>query len=222
MKQYHLTTPQQNIWNLQKYYEDTAIAGLCGAVFFQEKRKSDLLRQAVRQFIQSQSGLRLRFCAGEEPMQYVSEEPADVVPVMEFPSREDFDRYAETFAREPLGLTERCMYRFVVFHLEKENRSGILVALSHLISDAWTFGLMANQLDVAYRRLAGDPECVPVEGDYRDFIQSEDAYVEFAGAFPAGEGSRAGGCGADYRKAELACDRVDAWGAEGRRGVYAY
>lgn len=33
MEYFHLTTPQQNIWNLQKYYEDTAIANLCGAIF---------------------------------------------------------------------------------------------------------------------------------------------------------------------------------------------
>lgn len=40
MKYYDLTTPQQNIWNLQTYYSDTAIANLCGATFYNEKRNS--------------------------------------------------------------------------------------------------------------------------------------------------------------------------------------
>lgn len=61
MEYFHLTTPQQNIWNLQKYYEDTAISNLCGAVFYNEERDSALLQQAVSCFIQSQSALRLRF-----------------------------------------------------------------------------------------------------------------------------------------------------------------
>lgn len=69
------------------------------------------------------------------------------------------------------------MYRFVVFHLEKEDRSGILVALSHLISDAWTFGLMANQIDAAYRQLAGEEGVTLLEGDYTDFIRSEEEYL---------------------------------------------
>lgn len=47
MEYFHLTTPQQNIWNLQKYYRGTAIANLCGAVFFQERRDSKLLPESV-------------------------------------------------------------------------------------------------------------------------------------------------------------------------------
>lgn len=194
MDYFHLTTPQQNIWNLQKYYSGTAIANLCGAVFFQEKREDVLLCRAVSRFIHSQNGIRLRFSEeGEAPRQYVSEETDEDIPVRTFRSMGEFDTYAEDCAKTPIGLTEGKMYRFVVFHLEQEGRSGILAVLSHLISDAWTFGLMANQMDAEYRRLAGEKilcagntcqasseaECgssVPVEGDYRDFIRSEDAY----------------------------------------------
>ena len=74
MEYVQLTTPQQNIWNLQKYYGDLAIANLCGAIFFREKRDEILLQEAIRCFLQSQSGLRMRFCNGEEPRQYISEE----------------------------------------------------------------------------------------------------------------------------------------------------
>ncbi|MCM1181707.1 MAG: condensation domain-containing protein, partial [Clostridium sp.] len=178
MEYYHLTTPQQNIWNLQKYYADTAIANLCGAIFFPERRDSAKLQQAVCQFIQSQSGIRLRFCEKGEPLQYVSDEVDEVIPVLIFQSREEMNQYAKTFAREPVGLLDRQMYRFVVFHLEKENRSGILVTLSHLVADAWTFGLMANQVELAYHRLNGETESALSEGDYIDFIHSEEQYLE--------------------------------------------
>lgn len=91
-------------------------------------------------------------------MQYISEEVDEDIPIMTFDSRQEFDQYAEIFAREPVGLLERQMYRFVVFHLDRESRSGVLVVLSHLISDAWTFGLMANQIDAAYRGLTGETD----------------------------------------------------------------
>ena len=67
------------------------------------------------------------------------------------------------------------MYRFAVFDVG--DRSGILVLLSHLVSDAWTFGLMANQLDQAYRKLAGEDGISLVCGDYTDYIHAEDAYL---------------------------------------------
>lgn len=154
MEYFHLTTPQQNIWNLQKYYNNTAIANICGAVFFQEKREDTLLCKAVNWFIRSQSGIRLRFNEkGEEPRQYISEEIEEDILVRTFRSMEEFDAYAESCAKDPIGLLERQMYRFVVFHLEQEDKSGILVVLSHLISDAWTFGLMANKIDAEYRKL---------------------------------------------------------------------
>lgn len=175
MKYYNLTIPQQNIWNLQKYYEDTTISNVCGAVFFEEKRDSLILQQAIYQFIRSQSGLRLRFCVKTEPKQYVSDEISGSIPIMKFATKEEFDYYAEKFAKESIGLIECPMYRFVVFHLK--NRSGILALLSHLVSDAWTFGLMANQIDVAYRRLAEGTEVSLLEGNYIDFVQAEKSYL---------------------------------------------
>lgn len=175
MEYFHLTAPQQNIWNLQKFYEDTAITNLCGAIFFNEKRNSSLLQQAICQFIQNQSGMRLRFCEEGEPKQYVSDEIDKAIPVMAFASMEEFNCYAEEFAKEPIGLIERKMYRFVV--IEIEGKSGILVTLSHLISDAWTFGLMANQLEAAYRILAEASDNVLVKGDYIDYIKAENDYL---------------------------------------------
>lgn len=179
MEYYDLTTPQQNIWNLQTYYSDTAIANLCGATFYNEKRNSVFMQQAIKQFISNQSGIRLRFYEGEVPKQYVSDTVNADIPVMTFSSMKEFDSFAEEFASEPLGLTGQFLYRFVVFYVE--NRSGILVLLSHLISDAWTFGLMAKQLDVAYHNLAGDMKNAEntslLKADYVDYIHSETDYM---------------------------------------------
>lgn len=176
MEYFDLTTPQQNIWNLQVYYSGAAISNLCGATFYNEKRNSAFMQQAIKEFIRNQSGIRLRFCEGEVPRQYVSDEIDENIPVMTFSSMEEFECYVKKFAREPLELTGRFMYRFVVFHVE--SRSGILVLLSHLISDAWTFGLMAKQLDEAYHKLVADTENISLlKADYVDYIRSEAAYM---------------------------------------------
>ena len=175
MEYFHLTTPQQNIWNLQRYYEDTAITNLCGAIFYKEKRNSSLLQQAICQFIQNQSGIRLRFCEEDEPRQYVSNAVEEAIHIMEFASMEEFDCYAKKIAQEPLGLIERQMYRFVVVQIG--SKSGILVVLSHLIADAWTFGLMANEADVAYHNLTEVTDSSNINADYVDYVHTEDDYL---------------------------------------------
>lgn len=175
MKQFHLTTPQKNIWNLQKYYENTAITNLCGAIFYKERRDDELLRRAICCFIQNQSGIRLRFMEDGEPVQYVSDEIDEDIPVMEFSSMEELDCFAEKFAREPLEVWDAPMYRFVI--ICAEGRSGLLVVLSHLIADAWTFGLMANQIEAAYYGLKDTGTSTLLEADYRNYIDFEHAYL---------------------------------------------
>ena len=173
MKYYNLTTPQKNIWNLQKYYGDTAIGNQCGAIFYKEKRDNDLLKRAIYQVIENQSGIRLHFMEKEEPIQYISKELEDI-PVMTFGTMDDFDKYAESFAKDPIALDDSAMYRFVVF--EAGNRSGVLVVLSHLISDAWTFGIIANQVDEAYRNLAYGTDYDIWKADYTEYMQTEKDY----------------------------------------------
>lgn len=175
MKYYNLTIPQQNIWNLQKYYEDTAIANLCGAVFYNEKRNSMLLQQSIRIFIENQAGMRLQFYEKTEVKQYISDEIMENIPVLSFASIKEFDRYAEDFAKKPMELIDSVMYRFVVFHVE--NTSGVLVVLNHLIADAWTFGLMAEQLNEAYINLEKGENCTFLKADYTDFVKTELEYL---------------------------------------------
>ena len=171
MDYYNLTIPQDNIWNLQKYYEDTAIGNQCGAVFYKEKRDLNLLKEAIYLFIKSQKGMRLRFT---EKGQYISEKMEEI-PVLDFESMEAFYEYAENFAKDPIGLNECAMYQFIVFQVG--NECGILAVLSHLISDAWTFGLMANQVDKAYHNLADGSDYDIWQADYTEYVQTEEKYL---------------------------------------------
>ncbi len=174
MEYFHLTTPQQNIWNLQKYYEDTTVSNLCGAIFYKEKRNNSLLEQALHMFIRNQRGIRLRFSEKDETLQYVSAEINEEIPMLTFSSIEEVDCYAEKYAKKPIKLTDKFLYRFLIF--EVEGKSGVLVVLSHLIADAWTFSLMANQVDAAYHNLAEGENNVLLESDYMDYIQAEKDY----------------------------------------------
>lgn len=175
MEYFQLTTPQKNIWNLQKYYDDTSVSNICGAIFYKEKRDNSLLKQALCMLIRHHSGIRLCFSEKDESMQYVSEKINEEIPSMTFVSMEEFDRYAEKYAKEPIKPSDKFLYRFMIF--EVEGKSGVLVVLSHLISDAWTISLLANQMDVIYHHIAAGEDNVLLKSDYTEYIQSEIDYL---------------------------------------------
>ena len=116
---YSLTTPQQNIWNLQKYYADSAISNICGAIFYDTRLRTDILSQAINKEIELQAGLRLQFCEIDgKPAQYVADYTYQDIPVRVFNTKEDYAVFANDFARQPVKLTGGRMYEFCIVEVE--------------------------------------------------------------------------------------------------------
>ncbi len=176
---YHLTTPQQNIWNMQRFYAGTSISNNCGAIFFGKKCILSVMQDAINLFLKQQEGMRLQFREESgEAVQYVSEVRYQNFPIKTFRDRTDFETFAESFAKEPFQLTDSPMYRICLFELDGE--TGALLCASHLISDAWTFSVIANRVWAVYASLIeGEaPEEAPYS--YLDYVAAEDAYFSSA------------------------------------------
>lgn len=175
MKKYDLTTPQKNIWNLQKFYENTSISNLCGAVFYDEKCDIDNLKKALNKEIEVQEGLRLRFCyEGDMVKQYVCDYQPEDFNVLKFDSMAELDEYAHKRATTPINMVDSTMYSFEIFDLN--GTIGVLLCANHIISDAWSFSLLAKEVYefcIAYSE--GTVGEVPTYS-YVDFINSERDY----------------------------------------------
>ena len=177
MTLYKLTTPQRNIWNLQKFYGSTSIANICGAVFFDDKLDGKLLEQAVNEEISLQDGMRIRFCDHNvEAAQYIYPFRYETFDFMEFNSWDDFNRFGEVYASQPFDLFDSQMYRVTVF--ECCGKSGVLLCTSHLISDAWTYSVLANDTFSIYNCLAKGDSIVLSKYSYTDYIDSEQTYFD--------------------------------------------
>ncbi|MBO5458699.1 MAG: AMP-binding protein, partial [Lachnospira sp.] len=176
MEYFNLTIPQQNIWNLQKYYENTAISNICGTIFYKSAKNIELLKKSLNIVIDRQAGLRLRFVEdGGTPKQYVEKySPADI-PVRRFENMEQLEQYVREAAKTPVRLLNNVMYRFEIVCVGTE--AGILAILNHLISDAWTLSLIAKQVHEAYRSLDGECGQSYDEMDYIDYVKSEQNYL---------------------------------------------
>ena len=176
MEYFNLTIPQQNIWNLQKYYENTAVANICGAVFYREERDVVLLCRALNLVIKRQSALRLRFVkVNSEIKQYVENYIHEDIPIKEFASQENFEQYAREVASVPLGMLCQKLYKFEIVRIGE--RLGILAVLSHMISDAWTFSLIVTETDRIYGNLLTGENSTEEVADYINYIMSEKEYL---------------------------------------------
>lgn len=172
---HNLTSSQQNIWNLQKYYEGTAISAICGAIYFKDELDTEILKKAISHVIEHQSGLRLRLCeVNGKAMQQAFEYQYEEIPVLQFSDKEALHQYVLQCAQKLTSLIDIPLYHFAIFQLN--GQTGIVTALSHLISDAWTLSLIAKQISDIYWGLAqGDP-CDNKTWDYLDHLHAEEEY----------------------------------------------
>jgi amino acid adenylation domain-containing protein/thioester reductase-like protein len=177
MEYYDLTTPQQNIWNLQKLYEDSAISNLCGTVFFQEEYDIDILKKALNHILEKQTGLRLHFTKKDGKVkQYVKSYSYTEFPVRYFTDEAEFETYAMKAARQPIGLIECDMFRMEIIRIGF--KTGVLVVLSHLISDAWSFSLLIRKVNEVYQNMKYDIEQTEEVSDYIDYVRTEKKYLD--------------------------------------------
>lgn len=142
---HQLTIPQQNIWNLCKFYEGTGISNNCGAIFFEGLCDHALVGRSVNRLIELQEGMRLRF--REEagvPVQFVADYAWEEFPSLRFGSEQELEAYACTRAGKPFPANGGPMYSFEFFDLP--DRTGILMCTSHLIADAWGVSIIAHTI----------------------------------------------------------------------------
>ena len=172
-----LTTPQQNIWNLQKFYEGTAIGNICGAIEYQEALDPEIAQQAIRHLVFTHDALRLEFSEdrGIPEQRIVSMPATEAIQIMHFDSKREFEHYAEHIAKLPFDLLRRCLYKFVISFFG--NETAILICLHHLIADAWTVNLLANHFDKTYREIIHSGAVPDFQApSYTDILCSEEKY----------------------------------------------
>ncbi|MBQ9141396.1 MAG: amino acid adenylation domain-containing protein [Lachnospiraceae bacterium] len=176
MEYYNLTIAQQNIWNLQNYYEDSAISNICGAVFFEKLVNIEVLKETLNQILKRQTGLRLRLVNKEgKTKQYVKEYSHVDIAVKKFRCEKEFEQYARGCAQTSIGLLECDMYRLEI--VQVENKVGVLAVLSHLVSDAWTFSILAKEMERILHCLESGEQIVEETYDYVQYIKREEVYL---------------------------------------------
>ncbi len=179
MDLFELTNAQKNILNLQRFYMGTSVATLCGAVIFNKIWDKDLLIDVSEFVIKKQEALRTRFLNKDgSTYQYVTHDYASP-EFIKFDSFSSFDDYAQSLSNMTFETDGSPMYKMTVF--EVEDKSGIILSISHLISDAWTFSVLADDFNYFISAL-NESSHVDASSfevcSYTDYLKKEKEYLE--------------------------------------------
>lgn len=175
MKHYELTLPQKSINELQCFYPGTGISVICGAVIFEEKLDAETLVRAADTVIERHDALRLRFVTENgKTMQYVSSTHS-TPDHMDFDSREAMREYCRKQAEIPFENNGSEMFRMTVFTIPEG--TGIILCASHLISDAWTYSILAGDVYRIYRSMTNGEDIPDDIQSYTKYIERDRQYV---------------------------------------------
>ena len=181
MKNYELASTQMNIWEMQKMYPDTPIGNVCGTLTVKETEFNDLMwKKTLNTFIRNNDALRMIV---ESNQNHLTQSIADFVEqdyeVVDFSSKsiEEIEDLYEQWTNKPFGKNES----LVDFKILKFNdyESGFYVRASHMVCDAFSMGLLAQQISKIYTNLIKNPEYTEDEkASYTLYLDREKKYLE--------------------------------------------
>jgi Condensation domain. len=167
-KYMNLTKPQKLIYDMEKF-AGGSIAVICGSMLTPGKREISELKRAVNEVNRLNDVLRIRINEGADGVsQNITEYEERELEVLRFADKAELDRYAQSYAKEPLDFNgDLCEIKIILL----SEQYGVLVKLHHIIGDAWTLSLIGNQFNAI---LNGE---TPEAYSYADYVESEKEYV---------------------------------------------
>ena len=174
---YNLTEPQKSIWQTDEFYKGTSIENITGKATIFEKVDFKKLEKAINLFIQKNDGFRLRIVKKENDIkQFVDDFSEISLEKVLIPSDRAIKRLENRMANYIFDTINSNLFTFVLFEYPDEH-GGFIVTMHHLISDAWTSGIMVSEIINFYDALKANEEISNEKSpSYIEYIQSEKDY----------------------------------------------
>jgi len=154
-----LSFPQQRLWFLHQLEENNPFYNVPGAVQIDGELDVTLLKQCFEQIVSRHEILRTHFeLQGEEPRQVINPPPELTIPITDLQSLPETERQPEVErlnqeeASKPFDLSQPPLMRVSLLRLHPQQHI-LLFILHHIVSDAWSRGVMLQEFTALYNRL---------------------------------------------------------------------
>ena len=174
---YALTNPQKSIWLTEQFYKGTSIENITGTVIVSQKVDFKALEKAINLFVKNNDSFRLKFTVKDGiVMQYVDTFTEFNIELISVETDKDVKCLERKMCDIPFDTLEHFLFDFKLFKFSN-GHGGFVINAHHLIADAWTAGLVVNQIMGNYESLIKSEEISNEQPSYIDYIQSESEYL---------------------------------------------
>jgi amino acid adenylation domain-containing protein len=161
---YPLSFGQQRLWFLDKFAPGEPVYSIPMAFRLRGPLDVDRLRSALNTVVTRHASLRTTFPdQGGEPVQLVASAGQAALEVSAITDR---DTFIESQARLGFDLANGPLFRAALGVLGPDDHV-LVLSMHHIISDAWSFSVLLNELTDLYR--APDTALPPLALQYPDF-----------------------------------------------------
>ncbi len=176
--EFKLTNPQKSIWLTDQMYPDMPIENICGSVFIEEKVNFIELENAINLFVGKNDSFRIKLTKDKnEILQYVDEFKPFKVDKINLNNENEASVVEKGLVSKTFSIFNTFLFEFKMFEFP-DGKGGFTINAHHLISDAWTAGLVVNEIMDFYAEFINAKPKEEVEfPSYTDYINSEKEYL---------------------------------------------
>ena len=175
---YDLTNPQKSIWQTEQFYKGMSIENITGSVIISQKVNFVALKKAINLFVKKNESFRLKFVLKDGVVkQFVDSYAEFGIETVLVSSDKDVKNIERQMCDTPFETLENFLFNFKMFKF-KDGHGGFIINAHHLISDAWTAGLVVNEIiNYYFSLLTGENITSEINPSYIEYIESENKYL---------------------------------------------
>ncbi|HEY9401291.1 MAG TPA: amino acid adenylation domain-containing protein, partial [Pyrinomonadaceae bacterium] len=181
-----LSFAQQRLWFADQLEPGNPAYNILGAVRFKGQLDSNALERSLNEIVKRHETLRTTFTVVEgQPAQVVAESLRIPMPLVDLSALEGTKREAKVLelgaaeSRRPFDLATGPLLRVTLLRLA-EAEHVLLLGMHHIVSDAWSVGVLARELGAFYAALSEGKQAelpsLPVQ--YADFAHWQRNWLE--------------------------------------------
>src|SRR5579863_7561679 len=178
---------QRSLWFMEQLNPGKATYNVPGALRIRGELNVEVLERTLQEVVQRHETLRTRFVAVRgEPQQVIEDYIQVQLPVLDLTVMVEEEereaealRHAQEEAQEPFNLQEAPLFRARLLRLGEQDHV-LLFTLHHIISDAWSAGVLVGEVGILYEafRTSEASPLGELEIQYADYSEWQREWLE--------------------------------------------
>lgn len=176
-KLYNLSAPQKSILLMEQFYNGTSINNIGGGITVHEALDFDIFKKAINNFVKYNDSFRIRLKQTTSGVKQYFEDFCEFdIPIIDLKDETEVTDLDKKILSQPFHIFDEALFQFTIFRFPN-HQGGYVIKMHHLISDAWTSGLLCRKIMHEYSNLLnGNTQTCNAGLSYQNYLETEQDY----------------------------------------------